>query len=101
MSIITITINNKKFQIGCNDGQENLVQNAAIKLSERIEMLKRVNPGASNELLLIMCALGLEDDNSSLREKLGNVDLDDDKKLSETLSTIAGYLEDLANKIAK
>ncbi|MGV2432831.1 MAG UNVERIFIED_CONTAM: hypothetical protein LVQ98_05895 [Rickettsiaceae bacterium] len=48
-----------------------------------------------------MCALSLQDDNSSLRERLGNVDLDDDKKLSETLSTIAGYLEELANKIAK
>lgn len=101
MSVVTITINNKKFQIACNDGQEALVQSAAQTLSDNIDNLKSASPSASTELLLIMCALGLQDDNSSLRSKLGNADLEDTDKLSNTLSTIAGYLEELANKISK
>jgi cell division protein ZapA len=101
MSVVTITINNKKFQIACNDGQEALVQSASDVLSNKIDTLKKVSPSASTELLLIMCALGLQDDNSSLRSKLGEADLEDTEKLSDTLSTIAGYLEELANKISK
>lgn len=99
MSIVTITINNKQFQIACNDGQEELLQSAANKLSDNLEMIKNVSPKASTELLLILCALGLQDENSSLRSKLDNAGVTDNEKLSETLSTIAGYLEDLAVKI--
>lgn len=101
MSIVTITINNKQFQIACNDGQEELLASAASKLSEQIDTVKEASPKAPTELLLIMCALGLQDDNSNLRSKLGNTGHDDNEKLSETLSTIAGYLEELANKISK
>ena len=32
MSVVTITLNNKQFQIGCNDGEESLLKNAAEKL---------------------------------------------------------------------
>jgi hypothetical protein len=49
--------------------------------------------------LLILCALGLQDENSNLRSKLDNTGFNDNEKLSETLSTIAGYLEELAVKI--
>ncbi len=99
MSIVTITINNKQFQIACNDGQEELLQSAANKLSENIDLVRDASPKASTELLLIMCALGLQDENSTLRNKLDNTGFNDNEKLSETLSTIAGYLEELANKI--
>jgi cell division protein ZapA (FtsZ GTPase activity inhibitor) len=99
MSIVTITINNKQFQIACNDGQEELLQSAANKLSENLERIKTISPKASTELLLILCALGLQDENSNLRSKLDNTGFNDNEKLSETLSTIAGYLEELATKI--
>jgi cell division protein ZapA len=99
MSIVTITINNKQFQIACNDGQEELLKSAANKLSDNLEMIKNVSPKASTELLLILCALGLQDENSNLRSKLDNTGFNDNEKLSETLSTIAGYLEELAVKI--
>jgi cell division protein ZapA len=57
MSVITITVNNKKFQIACNDGQEELVQNAAITLSEKIEMLKRISPSPSTRIITLSCVL--------------------------------------------
>jgi cell division protein ZapA (FtsZ GTPase activity inhibitor) len=101
MSIVTITINNKKFQIGCNDGQEELVTNAASKLDEKIQTIKKVSPTASTELLLIMCALGLQDDNSTLRKQLGKGEIDnpDAEVLSQALTSISRHLENIANKI--
>jgi len=101
MSVVTISINGKNFQIGCNDGQEELVIKAAEKLDKKLSVLKKASPVASTELLLIMCALGLQDDNSTLRSQLGQGENPDSEKVSDTLSTIAGYLEDLANKISK
>jgi len=101
MSIVTITINNKQFQIDCNDGQEDLLKAAAEKLSENIALLRESSPKASTELLLIMCALGLQNDNSNMQSKMREGGFEDNEKLSETLTTIAGYLEELANKITK
>lgn len=101
MSVVTITINGKNFQIGCNDGQEDLVQNTAKKLDEKLQAIKEAGANASTELLLIMCALGLQDDNSSLRGQLGKGEIDnpDAEKLSQTLSAVSAHLENLTNKI--
>ncbi len=101
MSVVTITINAKQFQIACNDGEEGLLQDAALKLSDKLEELKQFSPKAPTELLLIMCAVGLQDDNTALRSKLDRAGYGEDEKLSETLSTIAGYLDDLAKKITR
>lgn len=100
MSIVTITINNKQFQIGCNDGQEEMLENAANKLDEKLQILKKASPTASTELLLIMCGLGLQDDNSSLRDQLGKGEINnpDAEELSKLLSTVSNQLENLANK---
>lgn len=99
MSIVTITINNKNFQICCNDGQEDLVQKAAGKLSDKIEALKSSNSNASNELLLIMCALGLQDENSSLRKGVAPDSVEE--QLSDQLSLIHKHVDGLAKRVAK
>lgn len=101
MSVVTITLNNKQFQIGCNDGEETLLQNAAEKLSRQLEEMKGSSPKATTELLLIFCALALQDENTELRSKLSNSGYSEDEKISETLSTIASYLDELAQKITK
>lgn len=101
MSVVTITLNNKNFQIGCNDGEEALLQSAAEKLQIQIEKMKSSSPKATTEMLLIFCALALQDENAELRTKLGDTGYSDDEKISETLSTIANYLDELAKKITK
>ena len=101
MPIVTVTINHKHFQIACNPGEEHLLEHAASELAGKIEQLKEFSPKASLELLLIMCALGLQDENTELRSKVGCTTNSEDIKLSETLSTVAGYLEELAKKITR
>lgn len=105
MSIITITLNNKDFQLACTDGSENELQDLARRLNEKITNIKLFNKAASFELLLVMSALSVQEEVQSLEAKLRKIDggeiNQEEEKFSETLSTIAGYLENLAKKIAK
>lgn len=104
MPIITITLNNKKFQLACNEGAEEQIHNLTFKLNEQVIELKKTSPSASFELLLVMTALRLQDQVQTLHNKLGVTNdnsYNPDEKFAETLSTIAGYLESLAQKIGK
>ena len=101
MSVVTITLNGKHFQIGCNDGEESLLQSAAEKLQHRIEEMREASPKATTEMLLIFCALALQDENTEILSKLDSSGYSDDEKISDTLSTIANYLDELAKKITK
>lgn len=103
MAVVTIVINNKPYQIACSDGQEEKVQKAANSIADQISELKRASRSAPIDLLLVMTALGLQDEVFSLREKLARVGgpVAEDEKVAETLSTIAGYIETIAQKMTK
>ncbi|MFY9589210.1 cell division protein ZapA [Rickettsia endosymbiont of Halotydeus destructor] len=105
MSIVTITLNNKNFQLCCNDGGEQELFNLAAKLNDKITEIKLVNPTASFELLLVMASLGIQSEIQNLIEKFDRTDIkrtnNDEEKFAETLTTIAKYLENLAQKMGK
>jgi cell division protein ZapA (FtsZ GTPase activity inhibitor) len=105
MSIVTITLNNKNFQLLCNDGSENQLIELAEQLDKKIAEIKTANPSSSFELLLVMSALSLQDQVQNLNNKLTKINglknNEEDEKFAETLSTIALYLENLAQKIGK
>ncbi|RYE05886.1 MAG: cell division protein ZapA [Rickettsiaceae bacterium] len=105
MSTVTITINNKNFQLSCSDGSEEQLYSLASRLNERIVDIKTENPTASFELLLLMAALSTQDQIHVLSSKLGQIssgkEHEEDEKFAETLSTIAQYLESIAKKIGK
>lgn len=101
MSVITITLDNKQFQLACEDGEESSLHDAVEKLSRKVAEARETSPRAATELLLIFCALGLQDENTELRTKLESSGYSEDEKISETLSTIASYLDELAKKITK
>lgn len=102
MAVVTLVISGKNFQIACNDGEEERLQSAASVLSSKMDHFRSTSPKASTDMLLIMCALGFQDEVLTLREKLSKMgDTGEDEKVAETLSTIAGYLESLAKKVVK
>jgi cell division protein ZapA len=105
MSIVTITLNNKNFQLSCSDGSEEQLYALANELNNKIIEVKHGNPSASSELLLVMTALSIQDQVRILSSKLNKItgikDNNEDEKFAETLTTIAGYLENLAKKIGK
>ncbi|MGX6960815.1 MAG: cell division protein ZapA [Rickettsia endosymbiont of Pentastiridius leporinus] len=105
MSIVTVTLNNKNFQLYCNNGEEEMILSLASKLDSKLAEMKHINPIASFELLLVMVALNTQAEITNLTEKLEKNTLQknhpDEEKFAETLSTIAGYLENLARKMGK
>jgi cell division protein ZapA len=102
MAVVTVVINNKHFQIACNDGEEERLKSVALTLGTKMDKLKDFSPKATTELLLVMCALGLQDEVTVLQNRLAKMgDTGEDERVAETLSTIAGYLESLAQKITK
>lgn len=105
MSIVTVTLNNKSFQLYCNNGDEEKLLSLANKLNDKITEIKLVNPTASFELLLVMASLNAQAEIASITEKFEKNGFQknhpDEEKFAETLTTIAGYLENLARKMGK
>ena len=105
MAIVTITLNNKNFQLYCNSGEEEKLLFLANKLNEKISEIKAVNPAASFDLLLVITLLNAQSEITHLANKIESNSLQknsqDEEKFAETLSTIASYLENLARKMEK
>ncbi len=105
MPIVTIKLHNKSFQLACNEGAEEQLFNLAKLLNERIEEVKKGSPAASFELSLVITALDLQEQVQILSAHNKNIAGEkvdyEEEKLAETLSTIASYLESIAQKISK
>jgi len=105
MSVITIKLNNKNFQLACDEGAQQQLIHLAQEVDKKILEHKYTNPSASFELLLVMSALSLQDQVQTFSRKLTSLDrqnlTNENEKFAETLSTIASYLENLAQKIGK
>jgi cell division protein ZapA (FtsZ GTPase activity inhibitor) len=105
MSIVTITLNNKNFQLACSPESEEQLKSLAAEIDKRVMEMKAANPSASSELLLVMTTLAMQDHIMTLESKLGENPNDspsqNNEEFAETLSTIASYLENLAKKIGK
>jgi cell division protein ZapA (FtsZ GTPase activity inhibitor) len=104
MPIVTITLNNRNFQLACDDGAQDQLLHLAANLDVKLRTIKSSNSAASFELLLVIAALDLQDQVQNLQKKLGKMDGvggNEDEKFAETLTTIAEYLENLAKKVGR
>jgi cell division protein ZapA len=100
MTIVTITIDDKNFQLACNKGDEERLKMASERLNALIKRLRENNSKATTELLLIISALSIQDDLISAQSKLQRIEGDtSDEKVADALSQIAEHLENLAQKI--
>jgi cell division protein ZapA len=98
-------LNNKSFQLACSPDSENQLRGLAEEIDRQLSKMKASNPSASFELLLVMTALSQQDRISTLESKLGatpdEIEVTNNSEFADTLSTIAGYLENLAQKIGR
>lgn len=65
MSIVTITINNKKFNLSCSEESRDRLITLSEKLDTEMKDLAAANSYASFELLLVMLSLQLMDHKQS------------------------------------
>lgn len=99
MSIITITLANKHFNLACSEESKPHIEQLAEKLDIELSDVAKGNPSASFEMLLVMTSLGLMDDKESkAKESAGEIlekaNLDHEKQLS----SIFEELKIVANK---
>lgn len=105
MSLITITLGNKNFQLAVSDESKGELDSLTSKLNDALTQIRKANPSASFDLLMVILALSLQEQIQDLSHRITKIDSGsvphEEEKFAETLTTIAGYLENLARKIGK
>ncbi len=128
MTIIDISIGKSKYKIDCPEPQEPKLISLASKVNERVNNLSFLMRGAEEKMLLVLCAIAIEDEletkiieneeadklnaklktleknfNSQLLNKSTdnstNSSFETYDKISTKLNHIADFVEKLANKI--
>jgi cell division protein ZapA len=101
MPQLVVKINERNYQISCQEGEEERVQNAAARIDSKIASLKSNMGKASTELLYITCLLMMEDDNMNSKgnsDSAGKTDSNQgsDKELKKLLNLVT---EDLGSLV--
>lgn len=97
MAVVSISINNRPFQIYCDDGQEGHVQQRAQELDDRVQRLAGVVGQVGDSLLLVMVGMLLSDE---LADARGGETPPDLGRLDESLSAAVNALADRVESIA-
>ena len=92
MATITIKLNNKIFPIACEDGQEQLVENASKELIQKLEQLKTNSPTATTEYLLLLSAISMQNELLNSKEKGNPLREDDIRQIEKSLEEISNVL---------
>ena len=74
MSVITISIANKKYKLGCENGQEERLHNLAKMLDLRAaEILDKIGPMPETLLLVTLCVVMADEINASSDEAMQEI----------------------------
>jgi cell division protein ZapA len=105
MPTLQLKINNKFFNIACDDGQENDLKKAAENLNHRLGGIYKMLPNATPDLALVVTALMMQDElseknhNDSTRTPINFIN--EEKIIADTLDSITNYIEELASDLEK
>lgn len=105
MPIVTITLNDRQFKLSCDTDSEKLLQHLVSKLDNKLSEIQKASPNISFELLLVLAALSQQEKIHSLETQINASKAHEinpeEEKFAETLSTIAEYLENIAQRLGK
>lgn len=104
MAQVTITINSREYAIACEDGQEVRILQLARILDEKAKLLTSASGQVNENMLLAMVGLLLADELAELKKSGGAVSmpapsLDDNKRILELDSDLAGKIKTLTEEI--
>ena len=99
MSVVTITLQGKKFDLYCQAKDQNALFGLAEKLNQEISRMRLANPSASFELLLVMIALNFQNERQISNSPSANNHQDLLKTIHDKLELTAAAIErDLTNE---
>lgn len=111
MPTTQIIINGHSYEVACDAGQEERLQDLAASIDERMQELGRVAPSASDKLLLVMTSLILADELDDKRREAHQlrgqlIDAsqsfeqgkirDMEAAIAETMEEVAGRVDQIA-----
>lgn len=100
MAVVNISVNDRPFQIYCDDGQEAHVQQRAQELDDRVRRLAGVVGQVGDSLLLIMVGMLLIDEMADYRGDDAPPDLGRlDDSLATAVNTLADRVESIAERL--
>lgn len=128
MTVIDISIGKSKYKIDCPESQKPRLVSLSNKVNERVNNLSLLMRGADEKMLLVLCAIAIEDEldnklvenqeiaeyktkfelleqdfNSQFFNKSsdnsGNSSIESYDKITKKINHIADFVENLANKI--
>jgi cell division protein ZapA len=102
MGKVHIVINNRGYDVACDDGQESEVNELAQDLARRVDKLAQSVGQIGDARLLLMAALLIADELSAAKKELGKLtegDPADEAMLAESLEELANRVEAIAVRI--
>jgi cell division protein ZapA len=106
MAQVTVTINNRGYQIACDDGQEQHLVKLAGYVDKRVGELTSAMGQIGDMRLLVMASLLIADELADARKSIdqSNKSLEDEKRKKATLTpeaeeALAQGIETLAHRI--
>jgi cell division protein ZapA len=74
MSVVNISIANKNYQMGCENGQEQRLHDLGDKLNLRaMEILDKIGPMSESMLLVTLCVVLADELGASLESELSEI----------------------------
>jgi len=116
MGQVNVTISGKTYRMACDDGQEEHLEDLGRQLGDTIELLRSQFGEIGDQRLTVMAAITLADRFSESERRIGDLESEvgglrearaaltesaDTREagLAETLDTIAGRLEAIADRL--
>ena len=100
MGQVSITVNNRTYQVACDDGQEAHLSRLGDYVNKRIDQLVASVGQVGDSRLLVMVSLLLADELSDLHAQGSGSGIEDEKN-SEGSVEISVFLEKLASHLEK
>lgn len=108
MAQLTLQINNRPYDMACDDGQEDHIRGLADYLNKRLSMIVQSGAAKNENHLLVLTGLVLADEIRELKEQMQNggtsvtsTEAHIDQKILEKLSVSVGTLAERITLIAK
>jgi cell division protein ZapA len=107
VAVLNLTINDRVYEVGCEDGQTEQVRALADDVDARVRQLSRQLGTQPEGRLLVMAALMLADELSEARGALERAQAevaaaaDGDSRLAEGIGNMAERIESIAERLER
>jgi cell division protein ZapA len=106
MAQVSVTIDNRKYRLACNEGEEARLEQIAGMVDDKIAELRTAFGEIGDQRLVVMAALTFADNCAEARERAdaaverARTDAERSEAVAATLDGLGARLEDLAQRLS-